>query len=402
MITYNPRLRSRMTEVSMWVVGILISILYLFHFQNTNNDFKVFMKAGEIFLERGNPWVSFTDPNAMYLNGSATLIFSSLLSFMPIEFALFLVRIANILAMLTTSFLIGRKYSLLPVPAIFIFTLLIFPFRSAMEYGQYTILFALLSFLLIQNVLDKKHDSVLAISSFALVIDFKPHIVIGLFVIILLHKRFALVFKALGVWFINQLIVGFWSQTIPVYEWYLAIKRRSNFVSHGEDNLSLVSNFGSIQFWFVSCFLAIAMFTIWSHLRNSGVDELLLIQIVAVALIMSPLLHPTDMLLVALILFSKFDLSRAQTILIGLFLVWSPLPSGAIFTLVTITILFFLLSLINKIPGKLTYLPLVGPYLCYLLAVKFGLNEVSVRHLLQQCILIIIALLHFKPNQKRL
>ena len=126
------------------------------------------------------------------------------------------------------------------------------------------------------------------------------------------------------------------------------------------------------------------------------------LEIVAVSLILSPLLHPTDMLLVALILFAQFNFSRVHMILTGLFLVCSPRPSGAIFTFCVVTILFLILSLQNSSLSKVTYLILIAPYLCYLLAVRFGIYEVSVRHFLQQTILIIIAVRYLKVNQKEL
>ena len=327
---FKPKLPPSLQNAAIWVLGFLVSILYLFHFQNSNNDFQVFMKAGKYFLEKENSWRKFVDPNAMYLNGAAPLILSSILSLIPVKYGLLLVRTMNILVMLAASFIIGRKSPHLPVPGIFVLILLIFPFRSAMEYGQYTILFTFLAFLLLENLVGRRSDSLLAVSALALIVDFKPHIFMGLLIIILLHKRVELFFKAFCLWLIIQIIVGLWSHTIPIYEWFLAVKRRSNSVSQGEDNLSLTSHFGSAQFVLISFLSAIVIFYIWRHFRKFGVGRLATLEVVAISLILSPLLHPTDMLLVALILLTQGNFSKFHAVLVGLFLVWSPLPAGAI------------------------------------------------------------------------
>lgn len=402
MISSNPRVLPRFVSASLWGVSFLISLLYMIHFQNTNNDFQVFMKAGEYFLARENPWSKFTDPNAMYLNGAGTLILSSLLSLVPIEYGLMMLRVSNILAILAISFLIGRKSPQLPVPAIFISILLIFPFRSAMEYGQYTIVYSVVSFILLRNVLDKKSDSSFGIISLALVVDFKPHIIVGLLVLILLHKRFMLIMKAVAVWLVIQLIVGSWSNTIPTYEWFLAIKFRSDFVSQGEDNLSLVSHFGSAHYLAAMILSALMLFYLRGQIKASGRCDHLVLEIVAVSLILSPLLHPTDILFVALVLLSRFNFSRLEVFLFGLFLVWSPLLSGAIFTFTVTMLLFFLLSLVRNAVRPISYLTVIAPYLLYLLSVRLKVDEVFVRHFLQQLILIIIAVRFIQSNQRLL
>jgi hypothetical protein len=402
MSIFNLNLRTLRHTLPLWALSLFISILYLFHFQNINNDFQVFIKAGEYFLKKENSWSMFTDPNAMYLNGAGTLIFSSVLSLVPVNYGILLIRIANILVMLATSFLIGRRSSWLPVPGVFILILIIFPFRSAMEYGQFTILFTFLAFLLFENVVRNRSDSLMAVFCLALIVDFKPHVFVGLMILILVHKRVALCFKALGLWLVIQSIVGIWSHTIPVYEWYLAVKRRSGFVSQGEDNLSLTAHFGSTQFWLITAFSAIAFFHIWRHFRNSRHVCLAAFGIVSIPLIWSPLLHPTDFLLVALILLLHFNFSKFYSLLMGLLLVWSPLPSGAIFTLVIISLLYILLSSKSRPINKISFMVLIAPYLFYLIALNCGINEVSTRHLLQQSILIIINVRFLKINRKGL
>jgi hypothetical protein len=360
------------------------------------------MRAGEYFQKRENAWIKFNDPNAMYLNGSGTLLLSGLLSLLPIKYGILLLRITNILAMLAASYVISRKLRILPFPAIFIIVLLIFPFRSAMDYGQYTILFTFLAFLLAQNIISKKSDSLLSVFSIALLVDYKPHIFVGILLLIVLYKRFLLALKALGIWLLFQLFVGLWTHTVPVYEWYLAIKRRSNFVSYGEDNLSLVSHPGSIQFWVAMACSVFAILVLWRQKKFTKTGAAPLVEIFAISLILTPLLHPTDMLLIALLLISQFDFSSTQNLLIGLFLVWSPLLSGAIFTFFFISILFIILSVLDPSIKKYTYLVLVAPYLIYLLCVRLGVNEVSVRHFMQQLILIIVPFRALAANQKLL
>ena len=349
------------------------------------------MEAGKYFLQRENSWSKFTDPNAMYLNGSSPLILSSLLSIFPIQIGILILRITNILAMLVISFHIGRKSPQLPVPAIYILILLIFPFRSAMEYGQFTILFTFLAFILLQNVLNKGPDSLLAILSLALVVDFKPHIFLGLIVLILLKRRFNLVFKAFVVWIFVQLIVGLWTHTIPFYEWIIAIKRRNGFVSQGEDNLSLVTNVFSGEFILAVVFSVIVLCSLWWRFRTSDPSSYEYFEMLSVALILSPLLHPTDMLLLALVLLSQVQFSRIHILLIGLFLVWSPLLSGILFTISVVSVLFFLLALNNSSLGKTAYLTLLTPYLVYIFSLRIGIDEVFIRHLSQQSILFLIA-----------
>lgn len=360
------------------------------------------MEAGKYFLQRENSWSEFTDPNAMYLNGSSPLILSSLLSIFPIQIGILILRITNILATLAISFQIGRRSPQLPVPAIYILILLIFPFRSAMEYGQFTILFTFLAFILLQNILSKGPDSLLAVISLALIVDFKPHIFMGLVVLILLKKRFNLVFKAFTVWISIQLIVGFWTHTIPFFEWMLAIRRRNSFVSQGEDNLSLVTHFFSSEFILAVVFSIIVIFSLWWRFRISGRSSFEYFEILSVSLILSPLLHPTDMLLLALILLSQVKFSKLHVLLIGIFLVWSPLLSGILFTITVISVMFFLLALSNTSLGTFWYLTLLTPYLVYICALRIGIDEVSVRHFLQQSILFLIAFQSLRINRNGL
>ena len=51
-----------------WLIVVGVGIVYMWHFNNLNNDFQVFYKAGIDFRDGVNPWDSQLDPNAMYLN----------------------------------------------------------------------------------------------------------------------------------------------------------------------------------------------------------------------------------------------------------------------------------------------------------------------------------------------
>ena len=95
---FNTSQRWKHKQLFPWLLVVVIGSIYMWHFDNQNNDFQVFYKAGLAFRDGVNPWDNQPDPNAMYLNGSSTLLLFSILSFFPLEWAIFSIRALSLIS----------------------------------------------------------------------------------------------------------------------------------------------------------------------------------------------------------------------------------------------------------------------------------------------------------------
>jgi len=371
---------SKVKQIVPFLLVAAVGLIYLQHFDNLNNDFKVFYNAGLDFRDGVNPWDSQLDPNAMYLNGSSTLILLSILSFFPLEWAIFFVRALSLTMVAVSIYSIRNLPHKPPQPQLILFLFLAFPVRSAMEYGQLTIIFSAIAFYIVISVNNKSTDTFIVILGVALILDFKPHIFIGVITFLILMRRFALLLKAFFVWLAFQFIVGLYCQIIPIVEMVKAIFLRSGTVSEGDDSFSIVSicDFDSRWSTMISLCL-ILIYGIYSFTTRRDPASGLL-PITAFSLLITPLLHPTDLMLLLLVFVVKSELARFGSLIMGLFFVWSPQLSGVGFTFFII-ITSFCVSLFCGYRFSINDFALVSlPNIVYLILIRAGLDEVNVRH----------------------
>ena len=312
-------------QILPWCLLVAVGAVYMWHFNNLNNDFQVFYKAGLDFRNGINPWANRFDPNAMYLNGSSTLMLFSILSFFPIEGALFFVRALSLVMVAFAIFFVRHLVNRLPQPQLMVFLFLAFPVRSALEYGQLTIIFSVIAFYLLMRTGNRSADTILIILGIALILDFKPHIFIGGVADLILMRRFVLLIKAFFVWLVFQFIVGLYCQIIPFVEMLKAIAFRNETVSEGDDSFSIISIFDFNSTWsMVISLCSVLIFVIISFTtRRDPVSGLL--SITAFSLLITPLLHPTDLMLLLLVFFVTTKLTKFSSLIMGMFFVWSPL-----------------------------------------------------------------------------
>lgn len=367
-------------QILPWCLLVAVGAVYMWHFNNLNNDFQVFYKAGLDFRNGINPWANRLDPNAMYLNGSSTLMLFSILSFFPIEGAIFFVRA---LSLLMVAFAISSVRHLVnkhPQPQLIVFLFLAFPVRSALEYGQLTIIFSVIAFYILMRTRNRSADTILMILGVALILDFKPHIFIGVVAYLILMRRFVLLIKAFLVWLVFQFIVGLYCQIIPFVEMLKAISFRSETVSEGDDSFSIISIFDFNSTWSIvisSC--SVLIFVIISFMtRRDPVSGLL--SITAFSLLITPLLHPTDLMLLLLVFVVTTKLTKFNSLIMGMFFVWSPQFSGAGFTFVVIVASICLSVLCGYRLSMKNAALLLLPNMVYFSLIWLGIDEVVVRH----------------------
>jgi len=383
-----------------WCLLVAVGAVYMWHFNNLNNDFQVFYKAGLDFRNGINPWANRLDPNAMYLNGSSTLILFSILSFFPLESAIFFVRAASLVLVVFSIFYVRNFAHRIPQPQLIVFLFLAFPVRSALEYGQLTIIFSVIAFYILMRTGNRSDDTILIILGIALILDFKPHIFIGVVAYLILMRRFVLLIKGFLVWLFFQFIVGLYCQIIPFVEMLKAISFRSETVSEGGDSFSIVSifDFNSTRSIVISL-CSLLIFVIFSFTtRRDPVSGLL--SITALSLLITPLLHPTDLMLLMLVFVVKSKLTQFSSLIMGMFFVWSPQISGAGFTFVVIVASICVSLLCGyRFSIKDTALLLL-PNTVYFLLIRSGIDEVVVRHSIHLMILVLIGVYYSGCSSK--
>jgi hypothetical protein len=391
---------SKLRQIVPFLLVAAVGLIYLWHFDNLNNDYQVFYNAGLDFRDRVNPWDNQLDPNAMYLNGSSTLILFSILSFFPQEWGIFFVRSLSLAMVAISIYYVRNLLHKLPQLQLIVFLFLAFPVRSAMEYGQLTIIFSVIAFYIVMIVRNRSTDTFLAILGLALILDFKPHIFIGVVTFLILMRRFALLFKAIFVWLAFQFIVGLYCQIIPFVEMLKAISLRSETVSEGDDSFSIVSIFDFDSRWStVISLCSVLIYAIYSFTARRDPASGLL-PITAFSLLITPLLHPTDLMLLLLVFVVKAEIARFGSLIMGMFFLWSPQLSGAGFTFIVI-ITSICVSLFCGYQFSIkNFALLILPNMVYLLLVTGGIDEVNVRHSIHLMIPLLIGVYYSIRSSK--
>ncbi len=387
-------------QILPWCLLVAVGTVYMWHFNNLNNDFQVFYKAGLDFRNGINPWANRFDPNAMYLNGSSTLMLFSILSFFPIEGALFFVRVLSLVMVAFAIFFVRHLVNRLPQPQLIVFLFLAFPVRSALEYGQLTIIFSVIAFYILMRTGNCSGDTILIILGLALILDFKPHIFIGVVAYLILMRRFVLLIKAFLVWLVFQFIVGLYCQIIPFVEMLKAISFRSETVSEGDDSFSIISIFDVNSTWAIVISLCSVLIFVIISLTSRRDPVSGLLSITAFSLLITPLLHPTDLMLLLLVYFVATKLTKFSSLIMGMFFVWSPQFSGAGFTFVVIVASICFSVLCGYRFSIKSAALLLLPNVVYFSLIWLGIDEVVVRHSIHLTIPILIGVYYSGRSSK--
>jgi hypothetical protein len=179
---------------------------------------------------------------------------------------------------------------------------------------------------------------------------------------------------------IFQIIVGLYCQIFPFIELLKAIAYRSETVAEGEDSFSIVSFFHFNSNWStIIAVTSVSLFAIYSFKIKSNPASKVL-SLVSLSLLITPLLHPTDLMLLLLVFIYRAELTRFGFLILGMFFVWSPQLTGAGFTLFVV-LASFCVSIFFEYRFSTREIALLFlPNFVYLGLVKIGADEVVIRH----------------------
>ena len=125
-----------------------------------------------------------------------------------------------------------------------------------------------------------------------------------------------------------------------------------------------------------------------------------MLSITAFSLLITPLLHPTDLMLLLLVFVVKSELTQFSSLIMGMFFVWSPQISGAGFTFVVIVASICVSLLCGyRFSIKDTALLLL-PNMVYFFSIRSGIDEVVVRHSIHLMIPILIGVYYSGRSSK--
>jgi hypothetical protein len=220
------------------------------------------------------------------------------------------------------------------------------------------------------------------------VIEYKPNIFGFLLIIAIVKNRFKVLSITLFFLVISEIVLEFWFGQLPFLSWYHAIQYRSLFASAGEDNLSFVPKLEiSIVLIFALCLFLFVHFRKSFRILNFDSS----IVLICIFLLITPLLHPTDLLILALLMLNRMELTSSSSLLLGLLMVWSPMVGGLLFAVIlgSISILVLFVQSRNLF-RQLLYFNI--PNAIYLTFVRSGFHEPSIRHYLQLAFIVLLAI----------
>jgi hypothetical protein len=309
-----------------------------------------------------------------------------------LEWAIFSIRALSLITVVFAVICVRKSVDKIPQPQLIIFLFLSFPVRSALEYGQLTIIFSGIAFCILIHVKNQLPDTLLIVLSLAFILDFKPHIFIGVVAFLILMGRLALLAKSFLVWMIFQIMVGIYCQIFPFVEMLKAVAYRSETVAEGDDSFSIISFFPFSSNWSVVIALtSVFLFTTYFFTIKSNPTPKLL-PLVALSLLITPLLHPTDLMLLLLVFIYTTVSTRFGFLALGMFFVWSPQLTGAGFTFFVILVSLFA-SIVFGYRFSISEITLLFlPNIVYLGLVLVGAEEVVVRHSIHLLIPIMIGI----------
>lgn len=374
---------STISKKSYWyLLPVTIAVLYLFHFTNQNNDYPVFIKAGSDFLSRQDPWAEFTNPAAMYLNGPSTLPILAIFSIFPIQASILALRILNLALTALVIVRFTTYKSPLALSGIISTVFLSSPFRASMEYGQFTIIFGLLAYLVFTRLQSSVESNFVTALALIMLLEYKPNIFGILVVIALILRKYLILLWAALIFISIEIFMGIWlGAKIPLASWLSAISYRSKFTSQGEDNVSLSSTVGLIPILFIACLIVLLLFCT-RYFPKKIASHNSLVFLIGLYLLATPLLHPTDFYLLVLFLVFEKKFKLDNLILLGMLMVWSPTVTGGGFAIFIGSIAILLLLKFHSIPGRYVFFFNI-PNIVYLTLVRIGFDEPSIRHFWQ-------------------
>jgi hypothetical protein len=321
-------------------VAVALTGIYLLHFTNTNNDFQIFYKAGRALLSGDDPWKVSTDPYAMYLNGPITGSILAFLSLLPLSFSIFLVRLGSLAGILVafTIFPDPQAISHKRVAQIYSVILLSFSIRSNLEYGQMVIIFSVLFFYLIRQLENGGTSNIRcnlgygAIS--AVLVDFKPQIFFLAVILLLIYSRFQALLMMAAIHLLFYISYVFLLKINPWTSWIAALSLRRHSMSQGDDQMSLPILLTRLSSSWVIGIGAIVLVSIYVTIKSShrGISffkrDRISFLIIPLGLLATPFLHPTDLVVVMLLVMRLSLLGRPLNsffyLFVGCSLVWSP------------------------------------------------------------------------------
>lgn len=376
-------IRATISKTSYWyLLPVTIAAFYLFHFTNQNNDYPVFMKAGSDFLSRRDPWAEFANPAAMYLNGPSTLPIYAIFSIFPMQASILALRILNLAL---TAMAISR-YSSLKSPlvrsALISTVFLSSPFRATMEYGQFTIIFGLLAYLIFRRLQSNFGSNFVTALALVLSLEYKPNIFGILLLVALILRRYLILLWAVVIFTSIEILIGIWIDSrIPLVSWLNAISYRSRFTSQSEDNVSLSSKIGLVPMILITCLILLVLF-LARYFPKKIASHNSLVFLIGLYLLVTPLMHPTDFYLLVLFLVFEKKFNLDSLTLLGMLMVWSPTVSGGGFAIFFGSIALLLLIKLHSLP--IWYVLIFNtPNIAYLILVRLGFDEPSIRHFWQ-------------------
>ena len=113
MIVFSPRVDSILSLLGIFCAGLLLYMVGIMGFLKDvpqGIDMGVFYKAGQLFVNGGNPWLDLMntgEPFSYPPHGASVL---SIYGFLPHKYALFLHNIINILSIAVLAYLANKWY----------------------------------------------------------------------------------------------------------------------------------------------------------------------------------------------------------------------------------------------------------------------------------------------------
>jgi len=322
-----------------WAIMLFCTIgiaeFIYFSLRGKGYDFPVFYEAGQLLLNFQSPWDAVIDPiYSAYLNGPLTALVISPLAILPQNITLAITRILSIVLIPFLTFQISKYFFPLQefsylnkkIWLASSFILFTFPIRANLEYGQLFIVFLAFA---VSALRFSRYESTkfLLLAGFliGLCCDYKPQCFIIFGLLICFKNRYIF----LGV--ILSVISGAFLSTIlthkpPYLVWADVIFKKFKGGVTG-DQMHIYAVFPG--FWSQVITVVICAVTLLYLFKNRYAKSIphKNILIVFLSVLLSPWMHPTD-----LVLFSLFTVGIAirhngltffSSLALGTLLVWS-------------------------------------------------------------------------------
>jgi hypothetical protein len=339
-----------------------------FTLRGLGNDFPVFYDAGQLFLNFQSPWGAVIDPiHSAYLNGPLTALVISPLAIVPQDIALGVTRAISIILIPFITFQVSKYFSPLQELSFLnkriwlasSFILFAFPIRANLEYGQFFVVFLALAVSALRLSICESNGLRLC-SGFLIGVccDYKPQSFLIFALLICFRNRYIFLGGILA--FISSTTLStFLTDKPPYLVWGKALLTRFEGGVTG-DQMHIYALFPG--FWSVFLSSVIATFALihWVLNRTRFSVPQKTTFIIFITVLLSPWLHPTDLVLFGVFAVGIATWNNGLTILtslaLGTLLVWSNnLLINVSLALISAFILYFYLgqNLENTIMKKL-------------------------------------------------